>query len=188
MASKGSLVATARKPDSLPVVYSPSQTCWPTYEFRPLPDWVKGVVHRYADGAWIVDDGQYDLAFVMPTDAMFYGIALPHHRNILWSWITRSWHDSEPLHPRQNAWHYMLREGATDWGDDWSRQSHPNTRALDDARDWLCRTRSCANGHHVEFNPANSIICAGLLRECDTKEPVAPPSSLKCMYGCVETT
>src|SRR5690606_33850230 len=107
----------------------------PVYEFRPLPDafptnFCRGKeVFRYADGQWLPDDGEYDIAFVSGPFCLM--VELPYQRNIIWSWLTGHWQANEPRHPHGNPWHYMLREGETEWGGNWGRDNHPNRRAGD---------------------------------------------------------
>lgn len=155
---------------------------WPVYEFRPLDRWMRGDVFRYAEGQWLKDDGEYDLAFVMRNEQTCYGVDLPYRRNILWSWTTRGWQYNEPLHPDGNPWHYQLREGTKDWHDIWPRERHANRVAFERASDWLVSQRCCANGHFVEFRANDPVIAAGLLRRVDTKEIVHVPERLVCMY------
>jgi len=83
---------------------------FPVYEFRPHPDW-SGPFLRYAEGAWIADDGEHDLAFAAPDNFMAYGVDLPYYENIRRSGAIRGegtgirtrWLDARPAatsHPR----------------------------------------------------------------------------------------
>lgn len=166
-----------------------SNQAWPVYELRPLPNsprvWV-----RYADGQWLPDDGEYDIAWA----SMIYGppyalyVDLPYQRNIVWSWYDTSWGATEPRHPRGNAWHYMLREGTKTWGGDWKREQHPNVIAGRTAMDWVASQKSCANGIGARFSDRDDYIKAGLVRERESKRVVAPPSPRVCMYcGPIES-
>lgn len=163
---------------------------WPIYEFRPLIKNVgmEGQIYRYADGKWIKDDGEYDLAFAsidgFPT--CLY-VSVPWRKNILWSWVTEHWQDYEPKHPNGNAWHYMLRDGEKKWGGDWGRYNHPNEKAGREGMDWVCGQCGCSNGDHVEFNLKDQHILAGLVREKETKKILTIPEHPICMYcgrGC----
>jgi len=158
---------------------------WPVFEFRLLDKDRRGIVLRYADGEWLPDDGQYDIAFMAygAGAPMAYYVHLPHHRNILWSGLTTHWQGHVAQHPRGNPWHYMLRDGATEWGGYWNRDSHPNTRAGRAAMDECCRRNGCANGSGPEFNICDPYVVLGLIRERETKKVVeAPLNTLTCMY------
>lgn len=156
---------------------------YPVYEFRPLPRDIKehgGELYRYAGGKWVLDDGEYDLAFSI--GVMHYYVDLPYHKNILWSWVTRHWGDYEPKHPQGNAWHYALRDGETTWGTSWAMGRHPNTIASCSSADFTCKQKSCANGAGPEFRIGDPYIKAGLVRRADTKEVVVFPENPVCMY------
>lgn len=159
---------------------------WPVYEIRPLPQYQRGTVLRYADGDWLPDDGEWDLAFVCYGGGapMALGVDVPYQRNIVWSGMTAShWSASDPDHPRGgNPWHYMLREGETEWGGDWGRDRHLNRRAYDRAMSHCSSINRCANGSGARFESGNAWIEAGLLRERETKLIVSAPENLSCMY------
>lgn len=157
---------------------------WPVYEFRPLPQHTGCTVLRYADGQWIPDDGEYDIAFVSYGGCAPWGlyVRLPYQKNILWSGLTQHWRGQDHNHPRGNPWHYMLRDGETEWGGDWSRDRHPNSRAGDKAQSHCCSLNGCANGRGPEFRIGDPYIAAGLLRERDTKRVVTFPDKLDCMF------
>ena len=68
------------------------------FVFRPSDIPIKGIIAttssyrhnehtflRYAEGTWIPDDGEPDLAFAKGVFA--YGVFLPHSNNISWSWL-----------------------------------------------------------------------------------------------------
>lgn len=158
---------------------------WPTYEFRPRESELLGSVFRYAEGQWLPDDGEYDLAFIMYGSgapmAMF--IELPNQKNIIWSGLTTHWSGYVAQHPRGgNPWHYMLRDGETEWGGDWGRARHPNTRAGDAAMRECASRNRCANGRGVRFEVANPHIVLGLVRDHTTKEVLSVPPMFECMY------
>jgi hypothetical protein len=159
------------------------QLLWPVYEFRPLPGFFVGPVRRYADGAWIEDDGEHDLAFINESGApVCLYVCLPYRKNIICSWTTGHWSAFDPAHPNGNAWHYALRDGEKDWGDGWGRDSHPNERAGRAGMDKLVGERRCANGRHVEFHANDKHIAAGLMRERDTGNVFRFADDLTCMY------
>lgn len=157
---------------------------WPVYEFRPLPEHCRGTVLRYADGQWLPDDGEFDLAFMVygAGAPMAYYVDLPFQRNIVWSGLTSHWSASNYDHPRANPWHYMMREGESEWGGDWGRDRHLNTRVGREAMSACCARNSCANGDGPQFKEGDRYIVVGLLRERETKAVVTPPDRLICMY------
>lgn len=157
-----------------------STLLWPVYEFRPLPGHVTSDLRRFADGTWIPDDGEYDIAF--SAKFMAYGVDLPYQRNIIWQWVDRHWWDREDRHPRGNAWHYMLRDGASDWGGEWDRERHPNRIAYQKAMSFTAGRDSCASGRGPQMCQGDPYIEAGLLRERDSKRVVTPPVNRVCMY------
>lgn len=176
-----------------------SELVFPVYEFRPDPDWLKswarpsnpGPLHRYDGGQWREDDGEYDIAFTMLAGGapLCLYVSLPYHRNIRWSWLTGHWSGPGPAaHPTYtrslspNPWHYMLRDGATDWGRAWAREQHENTVAGDKGMSWVSSQRGCANGRHVEFHLNDPHIKAGLVRERESKTVVVFPERPICMY------
>lgn len=155
---------------------------FPVVEFRPLPGFFSGEVRRYADGQWIPDDGEYDLAFICrngaPTCLMFEH---SYQKNIVVRWLDGSWQAREPRHPRGNPWHYALRDGKTEWGGQWGRDSHPNTLAGRHGMDKISSEVRCANGRHVTMRVGDEHIEAGLARYRDTGFPVTIPHGV-CMY------
>lgn len=156
----------------------------PVYEFRPMLGFFKGPFHRYANGEWLPDDGEYDLAFAtVEAGSICLFFEHPHPRNLEWSWLTTDWRQNVAEHPRGgNPWHRALREGADDFGKGWGRETHPNEIAGRSGMNWACSQRSCANGRHVECSPLDPHIRAGLVRDRATKVILAPPSGLVCMY------
>jgi len=162
----------------------PSASLWPMLEFRPLPELLRGIVVRYAEGAWLPDDGEYDLSFIAYGAGVPRGIYidLPYQRNIIWSGLTSHWSAKNYEHPRCNPWHYLLREGASDWGGDWGHDSHPNYRAGRAAMSECCRRNRCANGTGPKFEDGDKHILAGLVRERETKRIITPPAHRVCMF------
>lgn len=154
----------------------------PVYEFRPLPTVLRPgfETYRFADGQWIADDGEYDLAFV--NHNVCWMVELPYQRNIVWSWLTGDWRGSEHRHPRSNPWHYMLREGTTEWGGNWGSDDHPNAKAGRSGMSFACAQHRCANGRHVKFHLGDRHIAAGLVRERDSKRLLTFPKKPCCMY------
>lgn len=164
----------------------------PVYVIRPLlaTDWGNEEPYlRYSNGEWIEDDGEFGLAFISLNRPFAYGVNVRHRENIIWSWCKdMQWGATVRGHPRGNAWHYMLRDGETKWGDCWNRSMHPNTIAFDAAMQ-KCSSRSgCANGISPEFEIYNQYIKRGFLRTIDG-EIITPPDRFICMYcGEIDTT
>ena len=155
----------------------------PVYEFRPILHRNYGEMFRHNEGEWIIDDGEYDIAFSQPDDCMAYGFQVPSRPNILWSWIKNgNWGASVEGHPGNNAWHYMLRDNETKWGDCWNKRLHPNYIAFEKAMDFTCSRSRCANGRGPEFHISDPYIDEGLLRLQETKEIVKYPKIFDCMY------
>ena len=156
----------------------------PVYEFRPLPGYFRGPFRRYANGAWIEDDGEYDVAFV--SDGLGAPICLyvehGYRENIVSSWLDGDWRAIEPRHPRGNPWHHALTEGESEWGEGRERSGHENERAGRRGMDYLCRKHGCANGRSVELvRAADPHVAAGLVRDRNTKEVFRHPEG-RCMY------
>lgn len=160
-----------------------NEQIWPVFEFRPLAFKFSGIVRRYADGKWLEDDGEYDLAFIGNAGCpACISIDLPYQRNIITQWITGNWAVNEPKHPRGNPWHCMLREGKTKFGGDWGRDKHLNRIACESGMSKIGSEKGCANGLFVDFSPGDATILAGLVRERDTKKVFVLPDPLICMY------
>lgn len=157
---------------------------WPVFEFRPLPSQMHGTVLRYAKGEWLPDDGEWDIAFVSygMGAPLGLGVELPYQRNIIWSGLTSHWAAQNHKHPGSNPWHYMLRDGETQWGGVWGRDQHLNERAMRAAMGKCCAINGCANGWGPAFRDGNPWIEAGMVRERDTKRIVRPPERRQCMY------
>jgi hypothetical protein len=144
-------------------------------DFRPGYE-----VRRYAEGKWIPDDGEYDLAFA--ADRMCLYIDPSYQKNIRWRWVDKHWSSFEPNHPRGNAWHYMLAEGEKEWGGPWGRDAHPNSIASKSGMDLMCAEYRCANGDPISFDLREPHIAAGLVRDRDTKAVLTFPEKPICMY------
>ncbi|KKM01326.1 hypothetical protein LCGC14_1795510 [marine sediment metagenome] len=155
----------------------------PVYEFRPIIKHNDGNFFRYNDGEWIIDDGEYDIAFAHPSDCMAYGFYVPSRPGIIWSWTKNGkWGAIVEGHPRGNAWHYMLRSGETVWGKCWNKYRHLNYMAKEKAMSFVCSKKGCANGAGPEFHINDPYIEKGLLRLRETKEVVKFPDIFNCMY------
>lgn len=161
----------------------------PVYEFRPLQDFFIGAVRRYANGAWLPDDGEYDIAFIGHARSDNYRypcclyVAYSHQKNIVAGWTTGHWSAYEPLHPGGNAWHYSLKDGETEWGGDWGGRNHLNKKAGDSGMSKMSSENGCANGRSVDLRkPNDKHILAGLVRDHTTKELFQFPGRLVCMY------
>lgn len=155
-----------------------------TYEFRPLK---AGGYLRYAEGLWIPDDGQYDLAFVNKDigNPIFYYVNMPYYDNLSWKWVAGgNWRAYIAKHPNGNAWHYMLHNPENkSWGKAWKRDFHPNVIASERGRNKCCELHyGGANGGGVEFNILDPYIGAGVVRIKATQEIVKPPKHFVCMY------
>lgn len=157
---------------------------WPVFEFRPHADYIGSILLRYAEGKWIPDDGEWDIAFVSYGMGAPYGLGvyLPYQRNIIWSGLTSHWRGEDRDHPCGNPWHYMLREGETEWGGAWDRDRHPNERAQREAMNKCCSMNGCANGRGPNFEAGDKHILAGLVRDRESKRVVTPPEKLTCMF------
>lgn len=154
---------------------------FPVYEFRPLK---AGNYKRYANGRWIDDDGEYDLAFVELDKFMAYEVFLPYYENIRWSWCKDGdWGTNVSKHPSGNAWHYMLAKNEKYWGEHWQkRDAHPNIVAGNAAMSFCSSQKGCANGGGVEFYINDPYIKASLVREVKTKKVIKFPKTFDCMY------
>lgn len=155
----------------------------PVYEFRPLPGYFRGPFRRYANGAWIEDDGEYDVAFVSDGGApICLYVEHGYQKNIVSSWLDSHWRAIDPRHPRGNPWHYALAEGESEWGGLWQRDRHKNERARRAGMAYLVSKHRCANGRSVDLVRANDPhVAAGLVRDRETKETFRHPTG-RCMY------
>lgn len=173
-----------------------------TFVFRPSDIPMRGIVAipsgctheghgllRYADGKWIPDDGEPDLAFVY--GAIAYGVSLPHSTNILWSWVdfdlSRSFLPEYLKRYHVKCWHYQTINN-TDLGDcrwDKGRNQHPNEVAHRSAMDKCCSIHGVANGRRVDLTIDNEWIKHGLLHVKSTMQPIKPPDNPVC-FLCLE--
>jgi hypothetical protein len=163
------------------------------YEMRPPEDFFRGPLRRYAEGKWLPDDGEWDMAFIGMANAAEAGsgnhftypcclLYDPHyHEDIIWSWLTTSWRADYPSHPRGNPWHYSLRPGTTEWGKG-NYGNHPNRLVGDKGMSKVSSEHGCASGRHAEFEIGNAIIKAGCLRRASDKSVVTFPDAPECMY------
>lgn len=163
---------------------------FPVYEFRPLPENMRGQVYRYAEGKWIEDNGEYDLAFAMPDDFMAYYVDLPYQTNIRWQWDGGNWRRHEHRHPNGNAWHYETINGNKQFIHWDERDQHPNEIAGRSAMNFVSGKRSCANGSGPDLFHIDDIYTkAGLVREKETKKVLKFPKTMNCIYcGIIATT
>lgn len=153
----------------------------PVYEFRPLQKHCQGEMFRFNLGDWIPDDGEHDLAFVSCGTAYYFHV--PNRLGIIWSWVANGrWGAHVAEHPGGNAWHRMLRDGETEWGDTWQKYYHENEIAGKKAMEFAIKNRCSANGTGPEFHINDPYIASGLVRERDTKEIVKFPDIFNCMY------
>jgi len=147
----------------------------PVYVFRPNKPYVPTL--RYADGKWLPDNGQPDLAFIDDRDAPFaLYVEIPNYDGILWSWVTKEhgW-----------LWHYYVKDSQIGWGNripDKIRDQHPNRIACKSAMDYLCKGHGCANGR--DSNPHNAEDFGDIWIK-DTMEKVLPPRAPIC-YLCMD--
>jgi len=160
---------------------------YPVYEFRPYEGGFNSErfslkqdeVLRYAKGAWIPDDGQYDLAFIIPNHFIAMFIDIPYKTNIKWSLVNLS-----RRHIDGTPWHYQLRGGyyLQEW-DSSNRIQHPNLIASASAISKLTSIQGCANGYGVDITDVGDpTLCNGLVRNVETKKPLVPPKSVTCTF------
>lgn len=175
-----------------------------TFVFRPSDVPIEGVVAttnrykhegqgllRYAEGKWIQDDGEPDLAFVHGVFA--YGVSLPYSTNILWSWrdidLSRSFLPKD-LQNFTRGWHYQTVNN-THWEDYYwgsfgtGRDKHPNTIAYEDAMHKCSSIHGCANGRGIDLTIDNEWIKRGLLWVQATMQPINAPVNPIC-FLCLD--
>jgi len=146
-----------------------------TYIFRPVlrRSEYLNECYRYANGRWIEDDGEFDLAFIginkLGVSFAFY-VELPYYRNLLWTFreCKEEEHDIE--------WHYMIKGEKLE---DWWEYDHPNVKAKYEASDEGLRRWGCANGRMVEFMIGDPHIALEVLRTIDG-EVAQFPSHFYC--------
>ena len=143
-----------------------------TFIFRPLKQ--HDNMLRYAEGSWIPDDGQPDMAFVYYDDfpAVEY-VNIPYNTNILWEW--------SELVDRKAVWHYCTTNNR-DWGDYRfeERDRHPNEIADRSGFDKCCSLYHCANGRSISLTSDNDYIKLGRLIIQSTGKPVTKPDNIVC--------
>ena len=150
------------------------------FEFRPITE---GKYLRYAEGDWVADDGEYDLAFVDLDSPSAYSINMPFYENILWSWCKQGkWMAKVSKHPNLNAWHYMTVDDKKTWGKWGDKDRHLNEIAHRSAMNKCCELHRCANGRSVDFQIGDKSIEMGLVRDSATKEVLTFPNAFICMY------
>ena len=154
-----------------------------TYLFRPLEG--SGPWLRYADGLWLPDDGEFDLAFVNADQPIALGVSLPSYEGVEWVWrdlaATRAAIGVDE-DARVDAWHTQVRDPAEGAGNHVPfhghiEQSHPNVQAFRAAMDKSCEMYHCASGLGPHFVLGNPWITAGLVRTFageTIREPEAP--------------
>lgn len=155
----------------------------PVYEFRPILEKGHGEVFRYANGKWTKDDGEFDIAFALPSRCRAFGVSLPSRYSTLWSWVKHGkWGAFVGSHPRGNAWHYMLRGDETKSSKSWRKESHENYKASESAANFVLRATRCCSTVGPEFHINDPYIENGMLRIKETKEIIKFPDIFKCQY------
>jgi len=100
---------------------------------------------RYANGKWIPDDGEYDLAFAHGVFAHY--VSLPDYSNVIWTWrdinLTRSYLP-EYLHKYAQSHHIYTSDNQP--MRHWDKSQHPNARAGKSAMDKVRAIHHVANG------------------------------------------
>lgn len=146
---------------------------------------------RYANGQWIPDDGEYDLAFAHGIIA--FGVHLPDYTNIIWTWydmaLTRSWLP-ERLHKYAGGHHLCTVDNtphSQDYG--WDNSQHPNKVAMKSAMDKVCSMHGCANGRGAYITAERSDDTPWLQQRRiliqSTMQPVLIPEDPIC-YLCLD--
>ena len=143
---------------------------FPVYVMRPmfLP------LYRYANGKWIEDDGEWDLAFITrngDTGAWYVEyVDMPYYLGLLWK--VRY----------QGQWHYMLDSRYKHWVYWKDRYRHPNIVAGNSGIDYCIKKLKCGavNGTGPEFQLGDKYIRLQLVRYQETGEVVTFPSTFTC--------
>lgn len=155
------------------------------FEFRPLPEESKGLL-RYANGTWIDDDGEWDMAFISGKEYVEFPyticLEMPNPANLLWSYVHHgNWRTHIAEHPNGKAWHYMTTNGKI-YSGTWKQNKHINEIVHDIATSKCLELHGCANGHGPEFRILDPYIKAGLVRIKGTEEIVKFPKIFKCCF------
>jgi hypothetical protein len=140
---------------------------------------------RYADGLWLPDDGQYDLAFVSTQRPIALGVALP-----VWDGVEWSWRDPKTAYAAVgvesslvNSWHRQVVDPTEGDGNYvGARGQHRNGVAYEAAMDKCSKLHSCGNGRGPRFELGDEWFAAGLVRTL-SGETVRPPEHPVC-YLC----
>jgi len=141
---------------------------------------------RYADGQWIPDDGEYDLAFAHGVFA--YYVSLPDYSNVIWTWrdieLTKSFLP-EYLHKYTKAHHIHTADNLP--MRHWDNNQHPNEIAGESAMHKVSSIHGCANGRGA-YLCSESPSGAPWLKEKrillqSTMQPVLMPENPIC-YLC----
>lgn len=142
---------------------------------------------RYANGNWIPDDGEPDLAFVQGVFA--YGVDLPYYTNILWSWRdleTAHQHLPDDLKRKVYGWHHMTIGNKPHYDFHWDeRNQHPNEIAYRSAMHKCSSIHGVANGRSIRIDQDSEWIKRGLLYVKSTMARVVPPDNPVC-FLCLD--
>jgi len=143
---------------------------------------------RYANGQWIPDDGEYDLAFAHGVFA--YYVSLPNYSNIIWSWrdieLTRTFLP-EYLHKYAKAHHLYTTDNLP--MQHWDNDQHPNKIAGDSAMHKVSSIHGCANGRGAYLCSESPSEIPWLRKKRvliqSTMQPVEIPETPIC-YLCLD--
>lgn len=143
---------------------------------------------RYANGQWIPDDGEYDLAFAQGLFAYYVGI--PNYSNIIWSWrditLTRNYLP-EYLHKYAKAHHLCTTDNLP--MKHWNNDQHPNKVAGDSAMHQVSSIHGCANGRGAYLTSESPSEIPWLKEKRvliqSTMKPVEIPQNPIC-YLCLD--
>jgi hypothetical protein len=147
--------------------------------------------YRYAEGKWIPDDGEYDVAFGCLIGAPV-ALYFTHSgkKNVVCQWRSRI-HKNNIKHPgkdiwikgHKDPWHYILDNGSKvpDTGYN-ANDGNLNSQAGRNAMDHVFSEGHCCNGRSITFDPFDRHIAAGLVRDRETKEVLTFTPEMKCIY------
>jgi len=143
---------------------------------------------RYANGEWIPDDGEYDLAFAHGVFA--YYVSLPDYCNVIWSWrdleLTRSYLP-EYLHKYAKAHHIYTSDNEP--MHQWDNSQHPNKLAGKSAMNKVSSIHGCANGRGAylcsESPSETPWLAEKRILIQSTMKPVLIPENPVC-YLCLD--